>query len=252
MITVMTFNIRYAGARDGANRWSQRRGLVIERIRAAAPDLLGLQECRDGGQAAYVRQRLPEYEFYGVPRGGDGPTALEMAPILWRRSAFRLRRRGVFWLSETPRAPGSTGWDAMFPRTATWAELTHRPSGRSFLFLTTHLDLRPAAIDGAARLLRRQVARVAARGAAVVCGDFNADKTSAAYHMLAGGRPLVDAGRLGGADGGTFHGFGGAAAAPIDWILVSPSLAVSGASIDRTRHGDLFPSDHYPLVVTLA
>ena len=50
-ITVVSFNIRYGSADDGPHRWEQRRELVIERIRAADPDLLGLQECRDDEQA---------------------------------------------------------------------------------------------------------------------------------------------------------------------------------------------------------
>jgi endonuclease/exonuclease/phosphatase family metal-dependent hydrolase len=251
MIKVMTFNIRYGTALDGPNRWERRRELVIERIRAHDPDLLGLQECRDDEQAAFIKERLPDYEFYGTPRGGDGETALEMAPILWRRAAFAARRRGVFWLSETPQTPGSVGWDAMFPRTASWVELVHRLTGRALLFLNTHFDLMPAAIDGAARQLRDWLDREAARLPVIVSGDFNAVKTSAAYRLLADGSTLVDAGRQAGAaddDEGTVHAFGQMDTLPIDWILVSPSFVVRATAIDRTRQGDLYPSDHYPLL----
>ena len=254
-ITVVSFNIRYGSADDGPHRWEQRRELVIERIRAADPDLLGLQECRDDEQAGYVRRALPDYDFYGVARGGDGATALELAPILVRRSSFEIVRQGCFWLSETPEFAGSVGWDAMFPRTATWAEVRHRPSGRALAFVNTHFDLMPEAIVNSARLLRGWVERTAARLPVVVGGDFNADKSSAAYEMLADGRVLADAWRQAnpaGEDEATFHAFGqpGVAVA-IDWVLASPALAVVDAAVDRARPGDLFPSDHYPLVVTL-
>lgn len=254
MITVMTFNIRYGQAEDGDNRWQRRRDLVIERIRAADPDLLGLQECRDDEQAAFVKDSLPEYDFYGAPRGGDGPTALEMAPILVRQSAFQLIRQGMFWLSETPEAAGSVGWDAMFPRTATWAELRHRPTGRALACLNTHFDLMPAAIDGAARLLRQWVDQSAARLPVIITGDFNAVKGAPAYGLLADGHTLVDAWRQvasAGEDEATFHGFGLPLTLPIDWILVAPSFVVREAGIDRTRRDTLFPSDHYPLWATL-
>ncbi len=97
--------------------------------------------------------------------------------------------------------------------------------------------------------------RTAARLPVVVGGDFNADKSSAAYEMLADGRVLADAWRQAnpaGEDEATFHAFGqpGVAVA-IDWVLASPALAVVDAAVDRARPGDLFPSDHYPLVVTL-
>lgn len=255
VIKVMSFNIRYGSADDGPQRWEQRRELVIDRIRAAGPDLLGLQECRDDEQATYVRAALPDYDFYGVARGGDGPTALEMAPVLIRRPAFEIVRQGCFWLSETPEFAGSVGWDALFPRTATWAELRHRPTGHSLAFLNTHFDLMPEAIVNSARLLRGWVERTAARLPVVLCGDFNADKSSAAYEMLADGRTLADAWRQAnpaGEDEATFHGFGqpGVALA-IDWVLVSPSLSVVEAAVDRARRGDLFPSDHFPVVVSL-
>ena len=255
MFKVMSFNIRYGQAEDGPHHWANRRELVIERIRAADPDLLGLQECRDDEQAAYVRAALPDYDFYGAARGGDGPTALEMAPVLVRRAAFEVVRQGQFWLSDTPEFVGSVGWDAMFPRTATWVELRHRPSGGALAFLNTHFDLMPEAIVNSARLLRGWAERTAARLPVVLCGDFNADKSSAAYEMLADGRTLADAWRLAnpaGGDEATFHAFGrpGVAAA-IDWVLVSPALAVVTAAVDRARGGDLFPSDHYPVIVTL-
>ncbi|WP_197699758.1 endonuclease/exonuclease/phosphatase family protein [Candidatus Promineifilum breve] len=250
----MTFNIRYGQADDGDNHWERRKSLVIQRIRAADPDLLGLQECRDDEQAAFVKEQLPDYDFFGVPRGGDGPTALEMAPILVRRSAFHPARQGVFWLSETPDVAGSLGWDAMFPRTATWVELVHGPTGGALIFLNTHFDLMPAAIDGAARLLVDWARRQAARRPLIVTGDFNAVKGSAAYGLLVDGHTLVDAARqvgTAGADEGTFHGFGLPVTLPIDWILVSPSFIVRDAAIDRTWQGNLYPSDHYPVIAAL-
>ena len=255
MLKIMTFNIRYGQADDGDNSWPRRRDLVIARIRAHDPDLIGLQECRDDEQAAFVRAALPEYEFYGLARGGRGPTALEMAPILWRRAAFTATEQGCFWLSETPDIPGSVGWDALFPRTATWVELTHQPAGRPLAFLNTHFDPMPQAIVDSARLLRGWAERTAARLPLVVCGDFNAGKTSAAYEMLADGTTLADAWRMANPAGGdetTYHAFGQPqAAAAIDWVLVSPSLAVRAAAIDRARPDGRFPSDHDPVVVTL-
>lgn len=256
MLKIMSFNIRYGQANDGDNSWPRRRELVIGRIRAHDPDLIGLQECRDDEQAAYVRAVLPDYELFGVARGGNGPTALEMAPVLWRRATFDLRQRGVFWLSETPDIPGSVGWDALFPRPATWVELAHRPGGRPLAFLNTHFDLMPQAILDSARLLRGWAERTAARLPLVITGDFNAGKTSAAYAMLAGGATLADAWRRANPAGGdetTYHDFGRPeAAAAIDWVLASPALAVAAAQIDRARPDGRYPSDHDPVVVALA
>jgi endonuclease/exonuclease/phosphatase family metal-dependent hydrolase len=255
MLKVMTFNIRYAQADDGLNRWERRRALVIDRIRAFDPDLLGLQECRDDEQAEYVRAHLPDYHFIGQPRGGDGPTALEMAPLLARKDTFDVTRQGCFWLSETPDIPGSRSWDSLFPRTAIWAELTHRATGRELAFLNTHFDLMPEAIVASARLVRQWAERTAARLPLVVCGDFNAGKESAAYALLTDGPPLADAWRqanAAGDDDTSFHAFGQAdPPTAIDWILISRPLQATEAAIDRAHRGELYPSDHYPLTAVL-
>lgn len=106
----MSFNIRYGTADDGIYKWDNRKHLVIDRINTFKPDLLGMQECRDDLQAEFIKSNLQEYEFYGVQRAGDGGTALEMAPILFRKNGFRLIQKGCFWLSDTPDLPGSISW----------------------------------------------------------------------------------------------------------------------------------------------
>ena len=96
MLRWMSFNVRYSRAKDGSQGWGHRKKLVVERIRAFDPDLLGMQECRDDEQSEYLRANLPEYHFIGIPRSGDGPTADEMAPVWFKQSVFELLDSGVF------------------------------------------------------------------------------------------------------------------------------------------------------------
>ncbi len=255
MLQVMSFNIRYALADDGPNRWDLRKQQVIERIRAFQPDLLGLQECRDDSQAEYIRHELTGFHFFGVPRGGGDQTALEMAPILFKKSAFQLLQQGCFWLSATPHVPGSKSWSSDFARTATWARLLHLASGRSLVFLNTHFDLQPAAIVESARLLKAWADQRIQQDALIITGDFNSDKNSDAYRCLTDDQTLADAYRRvqpAGPHEATFHAFGRAAPfTPIDWMLVSSHFEVLSASIDRHQQNGLFPSDHYPLCAQL-
>jgi len=132
----------------------RRKSLVIDRIKAFDPDLLGLQECRDDSQAEFIKTHLPEYEFLGVPRGGDNITAPEMAPLLIKRSAFLIKLWETFWLSETPHIPGSKSWGSVFPRTVTWVDLTQTATGRSLVFVNTHFDHEASAVRDSAHFLR--------------------------------------------------------------------------------------------------
>lgn len=256
MIRVMSFNIRYGRANDGDNHWNNRRHLALARIHDFGPDLLGLQECRDDAQADFVRSSLPDYHFFGVHRQGPGDTALEMAPLLFRRSAFALLDSGCFWLSETPEVCGSMSWGCAYPRTVSWARLACRATGAVLTYVNTHFDYQPAAIVGNARCLHQWLAPIARQTPLIVTGDFNADKESEAYRLLTGDTMLIDALRQvhpPGADEATFHAFGRQEErAPIDWILVSGHFRVVAAGIDRSHAGKLFPSDHYPITAVLA
>jgi endonuclease/exonuclease/phosphatase family metal-dependent hydrolase len=250
----MTFNIRYGRAPDGRHAWIYRRELVVERIRAFMPDLLGLQECRDDEQADYIRSALPGYQFIGFHRGGQGEPAIEMAPLLVRRAAADLLESGCFWLSQTPQIPGSSSWGTALPRTVTWARVVH--DGKPFLFMNAHYDHASAqARNQSSRVILEQARQIGQGLPLVVCGDFNARKTSLAYRRLVMEGGLQDVCHSASANcmpTGTFHAYGALRRAePIDWILFSPPLCSRKAEIDRSAPPGCFASDHYPLVAIL-
>ena len=66
-----------------------RRERAIRVIRDYKPDLLGVQEARDG-QIDDLQEALPEYEFYGVGRD-DGKTAANSRASIIARIASRRR-----------------------------------------------------------------------------------------------------------------------------------------------------------------
>ncbi|MDD2464344.1 MAG: endonuclease/exonuclease/phosphatase family protein [Desulfobulbus sp.] len=253
MIRVMSFNVRYGLADDGENHWNNRKDLALERIQAFDPDLLGLQECRDDHQAGFLRDHLIGHRFYGVHRGGPGETALEMAPLFFRRKSFHLVDSGCFWLSETPETPGSRSWKSNYPRTVSWVRLGCPESGRELVYANTHFDYEPEAIIGDARCLKQWLEQLGRDTPLILSGDFNAEKDSAAYQLLT--TNLCDAYHQmhpQSADESTYHAFGHPELREtIDWVLVSEHFQVLAAEIDRTHKGNLFPSDHYPLTAVL-
>lgn len=255
MMKVMSFNIRTAEANDGPNHWQHRKELALERIRAFAPDLLGLQECHDELQAGFIRAGLPDHVFYGVHRREGEYNGQEMAPLLVARAALSIEETGCFWLSETPQVVGSLSWNSAYPRTVSWARLTCRSSSRPLMFVNTHFDYEPEAILGDARCLKHWIDGLGPDLPLILTGDFNTEKDSEAYRLLTSAGRLHDAFRQvhpSGQDETTFHAYGHEEElAAIDWILVSPHFQVREASIDRARRQQLYASDHYPICAVL-
>ena len=260
-LRLMTFNIRLDTPADSGNAWPHRRDWVAALVRFHAPDALGVQEAL----AHMLREldaRLPGYARVGVGRA-DGREGGEFSAILYRTDRLELLDSGTFWLSPTPEAPGSKGWDAAIERVATWARFRDRRTGCRHLHLNTHFDhIGERAREESARLIRRRLAELGGGLPVVVTGDLNTGPRSAPYRVLtadtvAGGAPLRDAfdasrsGHYGPTS--TWNAF--TAIEPerrIDYVLVSSDVAVLAHAILPDAWDGRFPSDHLPVVADVA
>jgi endonuclease/exonuclease/phosphatase family metal-dependent hydrolase len=251
-LTVMSLNIRMPSPDDGANRWELRRDLTVATIRRANPDVIGTQELfkRQGDD---VVARLPRYRWIGVGRSGAERADDEHMGIFYRADRLIVERWGNFWLSDTPAVPGSNSWGHPFPRMVTWA-IFREADGRRFAMFNTHLPYRAedeAAREKGAALLAARIPAIAGDLPVVVTGDFNTVPDSPTYRRMT--QDLRDAWATAPVRTGpeaTFHGFTGKPDRRIDWVFVKGFAVKRAATVD-TRRGDVFPSDHYPVVVTL-
>jgi len=247
-ITVMSFNIRYGTAKDGANHWSLRKEFVVDTIKATSPDLLGTQENLDF-QASYLADNLKGYSRFGMGRekGGKG----ERCEIYWKTNRFKLLAKGNFMLSPTPELHGSKGWDAALPRIATWVKLRDAKSKQAVLFVNTHFDHRGRqARTESAKLIRTQAKKLADSMPIVVCGDFNIPPSSEGIKHLSAA-PWIDTYRsafpVEQAGEGTFSAFKGERSRHrIDYIFTK-GMEVVAANIDRSIREGKNPSDHFPV-----
>lgn len=259
-LRVMSFNLRVPFRLDGFNYWDHRKDLLVETIRDFAPDVLGTQECINE-QAWHIFEKLPNYGFVGAGRD-NGKTGGEMTAIFYRIDKFRQVDSGHFWLSEKPESVGSKGWDAGWRRMASWVKLRSLADGRVFVVFNTHFDVwGDEARYNSALLIRKKIREIAGTLPAIITGDFNDAEGSPTYNaLLAGpqrrGEPFVDTFRevyprpLKGE--GTRHGFGGSTNGPrIDWIFTTTGFDTVHASIDHTRDGSRYPSDHFPVTAVL-
>jgi len=174
--------------------------------------------------------------------------------VFYRKDRLKVIESGDFWLSDTPELPGSITWGHPHPRMVTWALFEQHSDGKRFYLFNTHLPYRDE--DEAARLkgaqaIARHLATLPDDVPVVLTGDFNTAPDSDVHAVLA--QTLQDAWmtapRVEGIDA-TFHGFTGKADRRIDWIFVRGAQLESIASV-TTRWNHRYPSDHFPLVVTL-
>jgi len=256
-LTVMTFNVRYATANDGDNRWANRKAMLFDVIRDANADLIGLQEALDA-QLGEIVAASPAYGVVGVGRD-DGKTRGEYAAILYRRDRFHVSDAGTFWFSDTPAVPASKSWGNNITRICSWARFVDR-GGRAFWHYNLHLDheSQPSRERSTVLLAERIAARRQLDEPVVVTGDFNVGEDNPAILTLLAPRPsgqaplLIDTFRARYPTEktvGTFNGFVSTAidGPKIDYILVLPGTEVLDAAIVRTSREGRFPSDHFPV-----
>ena len=176
--------------------------------------------------------------------------------LLYRRTRFDVWESGTFWLSETPKEPGSTSWGNKLPRICTWARLLDRETGRRFYVFNTHWDLvsQPAREKSGQLMAKRVADRAAAEEPVVVLGDFNAgeDNPARAPLLAVGLRDSFRDLHADATDVGTGNQFRGRKKGPkIDAVLVSRHWQVVEAEIDHTEFNGRTPSDHYPVTAVL-
>jgi endonuclease/exonuclease/phosphatase family metal-dependent hydrolase len=255
-LRVMTFNIRYNNPADGPDAWPHRQDGVAALIRYHDADLIGLQEAQID-QLRDLERLLPEYARFGLARD-DGRPSDEYSSIMYRSARFEVLDQGMFWLSETPNVPGSRGWDARFPRIATWGRFRDRSTGDTILQLNTHFDhIGVQAREESARLLARWLAENSRGLPVIVTGDLNTLPESAPIQVLLDPNTaprLYDAFDVSEqphyGPNSTWNRFREVEPGRrIDFIFVGDGVRVRNhaALTDRLPNGR-FPSDHLPVI----
>ena len=251
-LKVMSYNIRYGSAEDGTNSWKYRWPATIEMLNEVKPDVFGVQEALDF-QVEFISEMVRDYKGYGVGRE-DGKHDGEHMAIFWNKKTVKMIKSGTFWLSETPEKP-SMGWDAACYRTATWALMKDKKTGKKFYFVNTHLDHvgREAQKNGL-KLIVDRIASINPEGyPMVLTGDFNItpdnpglvdlDKIMTSTRKIA---KKTD-------NKGTFNGWRTDRPGPvIDYIYMSGFSSVPVYETIVKKYADKpFISDHYPIMSVL-
>ncbi len=246
-LKVISFNVRTATADKGSvHHWDKRKDAAAALIAKEDPTVFGVQEAILS-QVNDMKERLPEYEFIGVGRK-DGGVKDEIMGIFWKKADVELLDWGTFWLSETP-SEVSKGWDSKFYRSATWAVFRHKPSGRRFFFLNTHLDhIAKVAREESIKLICQKMEELNPKNyPAFVTADFNSDTSDMIFEPLKAVMrnareyaPLTD-------DLPTFNRWGSGSPRTLDYIFVSGSWKLLQYRTIQDDCGVPYVSDHYPV-----
>jgi endonuclease/exonuclease/phosphatase family metal-dependent hydrolase len=254
-LVVGSFNIHYTTPWQKKMVWEQRREAVLVVLRRGDADIIGFQEMetfvgshwnQNNEQLDWVLTHFPEY---GVTAVGDPRHYPSTQPILYRKSRFQALDQGFFFFSSNPDQLYSRPWKGRFPAFSSWARLKYRESGISLYVYNLHFDY--SSLQNRLNSARLLVDRIASRehpeDGVIVLGDFNSPHFFRPVRIVAAAGLTVAETR-----GSTFHFNRGITVQPaIDHVLYSNAFTHMGTQVIRDRIDSRWPSDHFPLFVTL-
>ena len=251
-VKVMTYNLRVDNTGDGINSFTNRHERVLAMLAETQPHVIGYQECTHL-MRAYLEQHMPDYAFVGCGRERDY-TGESMA-IAYRKQDFVVVGVENFWLTATPRVPGSKlgGDQSGCPRMATVALLYHKESDKTICFCNTHLDHQGQ--------VARQIEAALLCAALdqydqpiVLTGDMNAKPDAPEIGILTKAMAARGASDVTAHLGGTFHGFGRIEPEryiKIDYIFTSGNCLSCDMIPDNQEENGLYYSDHFAIMAEI-
>ena len=257
-LNVMTFNIRYNNRNDSLNAWPYRKDIAASQILFHQTHILGIQEALHD-QVMDLAHSLSRYKYVGVGRD-DGKTKGEYSAIFYDTARLKLIQSATFWLSLTPEAPGSKGWDADITRIVTWAKFSDIKTKKLFFVFNTHFDhIGQEARRESAKLLKQKVKDIAGNVPVIITGDFNAKPSDEPIKILLDDPNKFTDSKLISitphyGPQGTFNGFGLKERdnEPIDHIFLKGKWKVLQHATLSQSWGGRYSSDHFPVFAKLS
>ena len=173
-LTMMSFNLGTNGVNNSYNKSN-----LLNKLLTEMPDLLGTQEENSLWTTA-IGDTLARYGYKNVImyRNGykDSDLGNEGAGIWYNSLRFELVECGYFWMSDTPDT--SSIWSqygAIYKRVTTWAKLTDKASGKTFVYYNTHIGYESEElwVRSAQMIMERMHAHYNEGYPVIVTGDFN-------------------------------------------------------------------------------
>jgi endonuclease/exonuclease/phosphatase family metal-dependent hydrolase len=247
---LVTFNIRCDYGQDGENNFSFRKPIILDKISKESPDIICFQEVLPH-VAAWLKENLKDYYVIGC--GRDENLKDEQTTIAYKKLKFNLIDMEVFWLSETPKVPGSRYQNqSICPRVCTKALFLDTDTEEVFQVYNTHLDhigseARKLGLGQILKKIEQEESFV--KAPVILTGDFNCLPDSPEMELLKEYPYLVD---LTMKTGGTFHDYGKIKEpVKIDYIIAQDNLECGSVNLWADCKDGVYLSDHYPVCVEI-
>lgn len=173
-MTVMSFNLGTNGVNNEYNKPN-----LLNKLMKELPDILGTQEENSSWTDA-LNDTLARYGYKNVIMYREGMRTSNLGNEgtgIWYNSLrFDLVEWGYFWMSETPNT--SSIWSqygAQYKRVTTWAKLTDKASGKTFVYYNTHIGYESSElwVCSADMIMERMHAHYNEGYPVIITGDFN-------------------------------------------------------------------------------
>ncbi len=230
---------------------TRRMHLWAQQINNTLPDSLGVQEI-NSFWVEDLKELLPQYEYYGVKRGGDeNEQKSEMNGIFYLKDKYELIESNTFWLSDTPETE-SKYENAGCYRICSYVVLENNVTGSKYIHLNTHFDNSSVEAQNLGGKLVCEYAEKLAEKyentPIVITGDFNQYSDGDSVKLLENnGYTNTN----GGVTEPTFNGWGdNSHSEPIDYIFVK-GFESSDYTVHRNTGEKSYISDHYMITTKL-
>lgn len=239
-VKVMTFNVlRDRWAPKGSPDWGTRRNVVFATIKTHMPAIIGLQE-EEGSQLKDILKNLPSYE----------------SPTSWNRGGGHLLLHKASW-----KVIGKGKIGIPRRRDVSWVLAESTTNHQKWLFYNAHFwhDNENDRMTAAKAITKHVMESELDNIPVVLLGDLNCTDESPTFKYLCSEKDEMTTFRDSYAAikknnlmWGTYHGFTGKKEGKrIDYILVNKNVQVIDSAILNEKEGDVYSSDHYPVLATL-
>lgn len=253
-LNFISVNIRFNNPHDGVNAWPHRRAYLAETLLKHNPHVIATQEGRLD-QLKELETELKDFELMAPHRCWINE---RMYPSFFvKKNTFSIVSSFDKWLSETPDIAGSKSFESTFPRLMTGLILKPLAAKTEFFLINTHFDhIKSSTRIEQAKVLCQEVrAQLLAHQSLILLGDYNDSPISEPRAQIESCFPqLRDSWtEFNSVEETSHHGFNSEinAGSRIDWILVDKKLEVTECYLDKSHQGELYPSDHYPVIAKI-